>query len=108
MISGEKQKGVRKDEEFEVKEKYRGKLRFLDRPENNARQELLTIKTAVFENEPGKLNWGFSLPVEIIANIIIQRFPCEDDHFAKSSTCTNWASGNFCSPRVFRLVQLAL
>jgi hypothetical protein len=33
------------DDEFEVKEKYRRKLRFLDIPENDARQELLRIKS---------------------------------------------------------------
>jgi len=44
------------DEEFEVKEKYRGKLRFLDNPENDARQELLMTRALVFENEPWKLN----------------------------------------------------
>jgi hypothetical protein len=44
------------DDEFEVKREYRGKLRFLDRPENDARQELLRVKAEVFEYEPWKLN----------------------------------------------------
>jgi len=44
------------DDELEVKDEYRGKLRFLDTPENDARQELLKIKAPVFENTPWKLN----------------------------------------------------
>ena len=44
------------DDEFEVKEEYRGKLRFLDRPENDARQELLRTKAVAFESELWKLN----------------------------------------------------
>ena len=44
------------DDQFEVKEEYRGKLRFLDRPENDARQELLKIKAVMFESESWKLN----------------------------------------------------
>jgi hypothetical protein len=49
------------DDEIEVKQEYRGKLRFLDMPEIDVRQELLKIKAPVFENEPWKLvgrQWG--------------------------------------------------
>jgi hypothetical protein len=34
---------IGEDDELEVKEKYRGKVRFLDIPENDARQELLRM-----------------------------------------------------------------
>jgi hypothetical protein len=44
------------DDEFEVKREYRGKLRFLDKPENDVRQELPKIKAAVFDSNPEKLN----------------------------------------------------
>jgi hypothetical protein len=42
--------------EWEVKEKYRGKLRYLDESEDEACQDHLAIGIAVLENEPGKLN----------------------------------------------------
>ena len=44
------------DGELELKEEYRGKVRYLDRPENEARQGRQTMRTIVLESEPGKLN----------------------------------------------------
>jgi hypothetical protein len=47
---------MREDGEMEVKEEYRGKLRYLDEVKNEARQDHLPITAIVLENEPGKLN----------------------------------------------------
>ena len=41
--------------EWEVKEKYRGKLRYLDEREGETWQDHLLTGIAVLENEPGKL-----------------------------------------------------
>ena len=41
---------------MEVKEEYRGKLRYPDESEDEAWQDHLLIGIAVLENEPGKLN----------------------------------------------------
>jgi len=45
------------DGEWEVKEDFRGKLKYLDETGYEARQDHLLIGIAVLENEPGKLNW---------------------------------------------------
>jgi hypothetical protein len=45
-----------KDGESEVKEEYRGRLRYPDESEDEACQDHLLIGIAVLENEPGKLN----------------------------------------------------
>ena len=45
-----------KDGEFEVKEEYRGKLRYLEEAEDEAWQDHSQVVMAVLENEPGKLN----------------------------------------------------
>ena len=42
--------------EWEVKEKYRGKLRYPDESEDEAWQDHSQVVMAVLENEPGKLN----------------------------------------------------
>jgi hypothetical protein len=44
------------DGEMEIKEEYRGKLRYPDESEDEACQDHLLIGIAVLENEPGKLN----------------------------------------------------
>lgn len=44
------------DREREVKEEYRGKLRYLAEKVHDPRQEHLAIGIAILENEPGKLN----------------------------------------------------
>jgi hypothetical protein len=44
------------DGELEVKEKFRGKLRYLDESEEDAWQDHSELVMAVLENEPGKLN----------------------------------------------------
>ena len=44
------------DGEWEVKEEFRGKLKYLDETGDVARQDHLLIAIAVLENEPGKLN----------------------------------------------------
>ena len=44
------------DGEMEVKEEYRGKLRYPDERGDEAWQDHLLIGIAVLENEPGKLN----------------------------------------------------
>ena len=54
------------DGELEVKEEYRGKLRYLDQRGDEAWQDHPQVVTAVLENEPGKLNYslrsrGFSI-----------------------------------------------
>ena len=41
---------------MEVKEEYRGKLRYLAERDHEARQNYLDIGIAVLENELGKLN----------------------------------------------------
>ena len=48
------QKG--EDGEMEVKEGYRGKLRYLAKRTPEPTQEHLAIGIAIIENEPGKLN----------------------------------------------------
>ena len=47
---------IGQDGEMEVKEGYRGKLKYLGEREDEARQDHLLIGIAVLENEPGKLN----------------------------------------------------
>lgn len=44
------------DGELEVKEEFRGKLRYLDEIGEKAWQDHSQVITAVLENEPGKLN----------------------------------------------------
>lgn len=44
------------DGEMEVKELYRGKLRYLDEIGDEAWQDHSQVVAAVLENEPGKLN----------------------------------------------------
>jgi hypothetical protein len=44
------------DGEMEIKEEYRGKLRYLDEAEDEAWQDHSKVVMAVLENEPGKLN----------------------------------------------------
>lgn len=41
---------------MEVKEEYRGKLKYLAERGDDARQDQLLIGIAVLEDEPGKLN----------------------------------------------------
>jgi hypothetical protein len=45
-----------KDGELEVKDEFRGKLRYLDESGEEAWQDHSQVITAVLENEPGKLN----------------------------------------------------
>ena len=45
-----------KDGEWEVKEEFRGKLKYLDEAENEAWQDHSQVVAIVLENEPGKLN----------------------------------------------------
>jgi len=45
-----------KDGEWEVKEEFRGKLKYLDETGDDAWQDHSQVITAVLENEPGKLN----------------------------------------------------
>jgi hypothetical protein len=45
-----------KDDEMEVKEEFRGKLRYLDEAGDEAWQDHSQTIIAVLENEPGKLN----------------------------------------------------
>ena len=45
-----------KDGELEVKEEYRGKLKYLDESCDEAWQDHSEVVMAVLENEPGKLN----------------------------------------------------
>ena len=45
-----------KDGELEVKEEFRGKLKYLDEMGDRAWQDHSQIVTTVLENEPGKLN----------------------------------------------------
>jgi hypothetical protein len=45
-----------KDGEMEVKEEFRGKLKYLDESEERAWQDHSEVVMAVLENEPGKLN----------------------------------------------------
>ena len=47
---------IGKDGEMEVKEEYRGKLRYLAETGDETRQDHLLTAIAVLENEPGKLN----------------------------------------------------
>ena len=44
------------DGEMQVREEYRGKLRYLDEPGEEAWQDDAEVVTAVLENERGKLN----------------------------------------------------
>ncbi len=44
------------DGEMEVKEEYRGKLKYLDEMGDRAWQDHSEVVMAVLENEPGKLN----------------------------------------------------
>jgi hypothetical protein len=44
------------DGELEVKEEYRGKLKYLDGSEEEAWQDHSKVVAVVLENEPGKLN----------------------------------------------------
>jgi hypothetical protein len=44
------------DGEMDVEEEYRGEMRCLVERRNEAWQDPLLIDTAVFDNEPGKLN----------------------------------------------------
>jgi len=44
------------DGEMELKEEYRGKLKYLDESGEEAWQDHSQVITAVLENEPGKLN----------------------------------------------------
>jgi hypothetical protein len=44
------------DGELEVREEYRGKLRYLDELGDQVWQDHSDVVTAVLENEPGKLN----------------------------------------------------
>jgi hypothetical protein len=44
------------DGEWEVKEEFRGKLKYLDESGEEAWQDHSQVITAVLENEPGKLN----------------------------------------------------
>jgi hypothetical protein len=45
-----------KDSEMEVRQEFRGKLRYLDESEEDAWQDHSELVMAVLENEPGKLN----------------------------------------------------
>jgi len=45
-----------KDGEMEVKEEFRGKLKYLDELGDEIWQDHSEVVTAVLENEPGKLN----------------------------------------------------
>ena len=45
-----------KDDELEVKEEFRGKLRYLEETGDEAWQDHSQVVNAVLENEPGKLN----------------------------------------------------
>ena len=45
-----------KDGEMEVKEEFRGKLKYLDESGDGAWQDYSEVVTTVLENEPGKLN----------------------------------------------------
>jgi len=45
-----------KDGEFEVKEEFRGKLKYLHESGDEAWQDHSEVVMAVLENEPGKLN----------------------------------------------------
>jgi hypothetical protein len=45
-----------KDGELEVKEKFRGKLKYLDESGEKAWQDHSQVVAIVLENEPGKLN----------------------------------------------------
>jgi hypothetical protein len=45
-----------KDGQLEVREEYRGKLRYLDESGDEALQDHSQVVMAVLENEPGKLN----------------------------------------------------
>ena len=45
-----------KDGEMEVKEEFRGKLKYLDEIGDDAWQDHSQVITAVLETEPGKLN----------------------------------------------------
>ena len=44
------------DGEFEIKEEFRGKLKYLDESGDETRQDQLLTAIAVLESEPGKLN----------------------------------------------------
>jgi hypothetical protein len=44
------------DGEMEVKEEFRGKLKYLDESGDEAWQDYSEVVAAVLENEPGKLN----------------------------------------------------
>jgi len=45
-----------KDGEWEVKEEFRGKLKYLDETGDEASQDHSEVVATVLENEPGKLN----------------------------------------------------
>jgi hypothetical protein len=47
---------VGKDGEMELKEEYRGKLKYLDDGREKSSEDHLQIGIAVLENEPGNLN----------------------------------------------------